>query len=185
MPKKPINERNRYWAFAADPDRYRIFDAASNLETDWWTTQGRAVRLGDRAVIWQLRDRQGRRGIVALAEIVAGPEVRSDAGNPYWVDAAHGREAKERVGVRYLRLPEPMWIDGPHHDLVASLSVSRAHGGTVFNVTTDEWHSIQLAAQPRIEDDVADIEKRFNLSPTQKEALILARRGKGPSDVAC
>jgi hypothetical protein len=180
---KQPKDQYRYWAFAADPNRYRIIDAVANLETDWWTTQGRPVRPGEHAVIWQLRDHQGRRGIVALAEIAADPQMRSDAGNPYWVNPEDGTEVKERVEVRYIRLNEPLWIDGPYRDVVASLSVSRAHGGTVFNVTPDQWHAIlsatEGASETSVERDIAEIKNRKNLSPTQKAALIQARRGQG------
>ena len=80
--KKPKNQP-RYWAFAADPARYRIIDAVSDLETDTWTTRGKQIGPGDHAVVWQLLDRQGRRGIVALAEVISGPEMQRDADNPY------------------------------------------------------------------------------------------------------
>jgi hypothetical protein len=47
----------RYWAFAADPGRYRIRDAVADLTTDWWTTKDKPIRAGDKAMIWQTRDR--------------------------------------------------------------------------------------------------------------------------------
>jgi hypothetical protein len=69
-------EGQGYWAFAADPNRYRILDAIANLPIDWWSTADKQIRHGNHAVIWQLRDRHRRRGIIALAEIVAGPKRR-------------------------------------------------------------------------------------------------------------
>jgi hypothetical protein len=105
--------------------------------------------------------------------------MRSDADNRYWVNPEDGTEVKERVEVRYIHLNEPLWIDGPHHQVVASLSVSRAHGGTVFNVTPDQWHAILAAAEGSVEWDIAKIKKRTDLFPTLKEALIQARRGQG------
>jgi hypothetical protein len=147
MPRRPkITGRGvGYWAFAADPKRYKIFDAIANLPIDWWRTDGKEIRLGDHAVIWQLLDRQRRRGIIALGEIVAGAEHRSDVGNPYWVDPADAAKTEMRVGVRYIPLSASLWIDGPQHDVVNSLSASRAHGGTVFYVTQDQWPSYHIS----------------------------------------
>jgi hypothetical protein len=186
MIKRPGNvqkDRNRNWAFAADPSRYRILDAINNLETDWWTSGRSTIRPGDNAVIWQFLDHLDRRGIVALAEIVPGPEERSDESNLYWVDPKEGVTVKKRVEVRYLPLDEPLWFDGPQHDLVASLSVSRAHGGSVFKVTPEQWQSILTAAgqsfTQSVVSDVEEIKRRSDLAPTQKERLVQARLGQG------
>ena len=73
----------RYWALCCDPREYRILDAVNGLKIDWWQTKGSRIQVGDRALIWQTRDRKGHREIVALAEVVQGPEVRSDEDNPY------------------------------------------------------------------------------------------------------
>lgn len=96
MPKrvKKTIEGRGYWAFAADPSRYKILDAIVNLPIDWWRTDDKPIRLGDHAIIWQLSDRHRRRGIIALAEIGAGPERRSDFGNPYWVDQADAEKGR-------------------------------------------------------------------------------------------
>jgi broad specificity phosphatase PhoE len=64
-----------YWAFAANPARYRVIEALRDLEFDIWTTYGRPIRTHERALIWQTRDADGRRGIVALAEVLEPPAV--------------------------------------------------------------------------------------------------------------
>jgi hypothetical protein len=181
MSQKP----HRCWAFVADPRRYRILDAVANLTTDWWTTKGKPIQVGDHVIIWQARDAQGRRGVVAIAEILEGPQERSDVGNRYWVNAEDAAVTAERVRVRYIPLSEPLWIGGPQEHLLASLTVSRAHGGTIFHVTADQWQAIASAAGyytgniDKVESDVQEVKTRNDLTPTQKEALIQARRGQG------
>lgn len=83
-----------------------------------------------------------------------------------------------RVGVHYIPLSEFLWIGGPQNDLVNSLSVSRAHGGTVFYVTPDQWQAISTAGGS-LEFDINEIRRRSDLAPTQREALVQARRGQG------
>jgi hypothetical protein len=181
MPKSLKKTRRSlgYWAFAADPSLYKIFDAIANLPIDWWRTDGKPIEPGNHAIIWQLRDRQGRRGVIALAEIAAGPERRSDAENPYWIDRTQAEKVDMRVGVRYVPLSEPLWVGGPQHGLVSSLSVSRAHGGTVFYVTPYEWEAITSATGRSIDFDIEELRRRRDLTPTQREALVQARRGQG------
>jgi hypothetical protein len=68
----------------------------------------------------------------------------------------------------------------PHDELVTSLSVSRAHGGTVFHVTPDQWNAIASASeQSPVEADIEQIITRIDLSPTEREVLVQARRGQG------
>ncbi len=130
-----------YWAFFANPNIYRIDEAVRALETDLWTTKGKPLRKGDRAIVWRGAGRNSPRGIVALAEVLTDPEPLSDADNPYWVQAPGGVE--DRVRIRYF-VPSglPLCLTGDDDGLLSSLSVSRARGGTVFHVTETQWDSI-------------------------------------------
>lgn len=103
------NRDPAYWAFAANPARYRIVEALRDLEFDTWTTHDRPIRAHDRALIWQTRDVDGRRGIVALAEVLEPPAVIADH-SPYWVESAEGETPKEQVRLRYIPLRNPLWI---------------------------------------------------------------------------
>jgi EVE domain/HNH endonuclease len=168
-----------YWALALKPATYRIFDAIAHLPIDWWVTKGSAIARGDRVVIWQYTDRDGQRGIVALGEVIDGPQVRSDADNPYHI-APVDPTPVERVAIRYIPLIDPMWVGGPNDQLLTSLSVSRAHGGTVFRVTPDQWNAVVSASErSSVEADIEQISTRVDLSPTEREALVQARRGQG------
>jgi hypothetical protein len=143
------NLERTHWAFCADPNRYRIRDAVRDLEFDTWTISTKQIRPGDRAVIWQTRDRSGHRGVVALAEVMELLGLIAD-GSPYWVDPAEGLIAREKVRVRYLPLQEPLWIGGDRTDLLRQLSVARARGGSVFYVTSEQWEGIASAGDLRV-----------------------------------
>jgi hypothetical protein len=178
----------RYWAFCCNPREYRILEAINKLKIDWWQTKGSRIQVGDRALIWQTRDTQGHRGIVALAEVVQGPEVRSDEGNPYHRDHDNGTIKAQRVGVRYIPLRNYLWSGRSleEDEFLSSLSVAKARGGTVFHVTPHEWNRAvsvagrhNLSEPTSIDADIEEIRQRHDLPSTQKEALIQARRGQG------
>jgi hypothetical protein len=48
------------------------------------------------------------------------------------------------VTIRYVSAPNlPMWLGGPHHDLLSGLTIVRANArGTVFHVYPDQWAPI-------------------------------------------
>ena len=138
----------RYWALFAVPTKYRILDAIDAGILDRWTTAGKPIREGDGVVIWQGRDEKGRRGVVALGQVIGAPEVMADAENPCWVDTADGRAERQRVGVQYLRLKSPLWVGGVADPLLKRLSISRARGGTVFHVSTKEWEDLIAHLEP-------------------------------------
>jgi len=132
----------RYWALFANPETYRIDEAVVELAEDLWVTAGRPIRSGDRLLIWRGRGRGSSRGVVALGKVIAEPQAVSDASNPYWVVAPSSADTKLRVRVRYIVTPRlPLRLD-EHDDVLGQLSVSRAKGGTVFNVTEDQWNAV-------------------------------------------
>lgn len=158
LPDGPVQRRERrYWAFAATPAIYDVEKAVENLATDRWTTKGRDVRPGDRVVIWKSKGRDAYRGAVALAEVIGEPKIGSDTENPYWVDALDGEKTERRVDVRYVHPPGlPLWLGSDPDGVLARLSVSRATGGTVFNVTEDQWDAL-LAAVGGWPEEVPEI----------------------------
>jgi hypothetical protein len=170
----------QYWAVCADPDRYRIADVVRDLDHTTWTTKGRPLGVGDRLALWQLRDRSGRRGIVALAEVTEGPTQRPAPDPLYWIDPA-GSTPEERVGIPIVRLPQPMWLDGLHDAALRQLSVSRARGGTVFRASTEQWSALLEAvggwpsSEPR---RVAEDAIRASTRPRHRGQA----RGLGPTE---
>ena len=135
----PLGQVQR-WALCARPSRYRVRDAVAHVDVDHWLSKGKPIKAGDTAVIWQTRDRDGQRGVVALGDVIGGPVARRNTGNPYWVDAADGDQEEERVPIRYRQIPRPLWIDDTAAGrFLSTLSVARARGGTVFRLTEEQW----------------------------------------------
>ncbi len=184
--ERPEPRPTRFWALAADPRVYRIEEAVAELhEPDLWTTKGRDIREGDRVVVWRTSGGNGPRGVVALGEVVGPVRDTADAGNPYW--QTPDDEVAPRVPVHYVVPPGlPIFLgeegDGP----VRALSVSRARGGTVSNVTPEEWDALSDASggydRARLEADNDAEEARIvgsALPPTETDQVVRARRGQG------
>jgi len=140
-----VNGPRKYFALFANPRVYRVEDAIASVEQDLWVTKGRDLAIGDRLLIWRGVGLDGNRGIVGFGEVVSPPQITDDPGNPYWVDPLAGSTTEERVLVKYLPLKNgPLWTE--EYPLLQSLSVARARGGTVFNISEDDWgHVIHLA----------------------------------------
>jgi len=131
----------RYWAFCAKPQKYKVREAVHECKPSYWITNRSDVRNGDFAVIWQSRDDQGKRGIVAFAEILSDPVVLEDHDDPYWIKQDELQQKKPRVPVKFhISLRLPLWVDeGPVGDFLRSLSVAKSTGGTVFHITPEQW----------------------------------------------
>lgn len=144
----------KYWAFCANPTRYRIQDAVKHLVFDRWSIGRSDVKAGDKAIIWQTRNSHGLRGIVALADILTDPKILPDDNNPYWINPGDGSDPAPRVDVRYI-VPDsfPLWIEDTHiGDFLRSLSVARARGGTVFRLTEEQWFELYQLAKISLEN---------------------------------
>ncbi len=132
----------RYWALFGNPLVYRIEDAVQDLEADTWTSKGKDIRKGDRVAIWKGAGRDGLRGVIALGEVESDPAPTADSQNPYWLRPPTSSDSEERVRLRYVRSPAlPLWVH-EHPSLLGVLSVSRARGGTVFEIAPGEWDAI-------------------------------------------
>lgn len=145
----------QYWAFCANPDFYRIMEAVQELEYDNFYTMRSDIRAGDKAIIWKAkgeRDRNGHRGIIALADVVSDPSMQIDMHLDYQFfppDEGTDPPVAEKVTVRYLRSASlPLWVEdhGPEYNLLTGLAVAKAHGGGVFHVSPDQWAAIIRAA---------------------------------------
>lgn len=134
----------QYWAFCANPKKYRVREAVYELKHGHWISDRSAVRKGDFAVIWQSLDKQGKRGIVAFAEILSDPELLEDQEDPYWVKQDELQQKKPRVAVKFHISPRlPLWVDDSSvGDFLRSLNVARSTGGTVFHVTPEQWEKL-------------------------------------------
>lgn len=139
----------KFWAFLANPNRYRIQDALRELKEDYWVVGKKEVRTGDRVLIWKAKGRDKHRGIVALGEVLSDPAVcLPEDQKRFWTDPMALR-AETRVRVRYL-VPDrlPFWQENEpkfpkvRSDLSSPLSrltVSRATGGSIFKIPLRDW----------------------------------------------
>jgi hypothetical protein len=133
----------QYWALFANPQRYRIEQAVRALTLDSWTSQGSALKPGDRVAIWKGKGRDEHRGIIALGEVLTHPELTPADDSRYYVDPSLGTQPKERVQVRYIHSPAlPLWIGGSADELLRDLTISRTQGGTVFRITPEQWEAL-------------------------------------------
>jgi 5-methylcytosine-specific restriction endonuclease McrA len=134
----------RYWAFCANPKRYKVREAVHGLKTGYWIVSGSDVREGDFAVIWQSLDHRGKRGIVAFAKVLSDPVEIEDFEDPCWVKQDELQEKRPRVQVQFHISPRlPLWIDdSPVGDFLRSLSVARATGGTTFHIRPEQWEKL-------------------------------------------
>ena len=138
-----LPQTRRYWAMLARPSIFDVDAALQALETDTWTTKGKRLRRGDRMILWRaLKD--GKRGVVGLAEVLSDPEVMGLAphGRAFLLDNTLDTP-QERVWVRNM-VPRraPLWLDEDPTGALATLTVARAHGGTIFKVTPEQWHAV-------------------------------------------
>lgn len=130
----------KFWAFAANPKNYQIENAVSALKTDWWNIAGSSVSVGDAVLIWKTLGGSQKRGVIALAEVLEGPIIRSDSDNKFWINDPRSATQEPRVLVRYHPLPGGgTWITDSEEDPLSVLTVSRSQGGTVFKVSPSEW----------------------------------------------
>jgi hypothetical protein len=157
------------WTFRANPERYKVRDAVKHLEIDVWTVGQSEVMVGDRVLIWQTLDSEGHRGVIAIGDVLANPELRTDLENPYWRVPEDGQELERRVPVRYLPTSGlPLWLDDPRHSAVlGELSVAKARRGTVFKVTPDQWERLARLVScitPSTEEVTASEQLRYRSS---------------------
>lgn len=141
---KKSNRESPYWAFCANPKRYKVREAIHGRKPSYWIAGRSDVRKGDFAVIWQSLDDQGKRGIVAFAEILSDPEITDNFEDRYWVKQDELQEKRPRVRVQFHLSPRlPLWVDNsPVGDFLRSLSVAKATGGTVFHISPEQWEKL-------------------------------------------
>jgi hypothetical protein len=139
------------WAFLANPRRYRIDDAVRELSEDLWKVPRGDVEPGDHIAIWRASGGRGHRGIIALATALTAPELLSQPDHllGYWVDRPPA--APQRCAwVRYHQSHGlPLWLNEDQTGLLSKLSVSRARGGSVFQMSPDQWERLETLADIR------------------------------------
>lgn len=161
-----------YWTWVANPNVFKVDDAIRERETDRWLSKGKPVKPGDRAVIWRSLGPDGKRGVVAIGEVVSEPYMARSDDDPYWISPPD--EAQEFVQLRYVPLEGlPIWSGTPALDKL-ELNADRARGGTLFRLQLDDWLSLlEIARKQRI--GAQDVE---NVTDTGRDIYVV-RAGKG------
>lgn len=157
---RPSPETRQYWALLANPATYDVDAALAAGAVVSWSSRDRPIRAGDGVVLWRSRGRDGRRGIVAIGEVTGDAFVGTDEHDPFWIDRQAAAAEEARVPIRFYPAPGlPQWMDGPNGGLLESLRVARARGGTIFQVSPEEWARIAEAAGVRAEllDEVDEV----------------------------
>lgn len=132
-----------YWAMFANPKIYDIEAALDHLIDETWMVKKSDVQNGDRLLLWRGL-KQGNRGAVGLAEVVSDPAVmhESEAASRFYVGDAPIKP-ELRVWIRMFRpRNSPLWLEDDTTGVLESLSVARAHGGTVFKIEAEQWHRV-------------------------------------------
>ena len=165
IPWEPKRIR-KYWALQANPRIYDIRGAMRDLAYDWWRTANSDIQHGDGIVFWQSQDASGHRGVVGFGVAVGQPEDRP-AEIAHIVDPQSNlSETQTRIRVRYINVPEPLWLDGTaHQSLLQSLTVSRGQG-TAFHITNDQWDQL-LTASNVDPSDVTDVDLEASATSSQ------------------
>jgi len=133
----------RYWSLTANPKVYNVRKALADGEREfYWTSKKAKMGPGDGVVIWKAKGKEETRGVVALGEVLEPPVEMELPDDEYWTfPMEKGREP--RVKIRVVLPPSlPLWVENDTSGVLRSLAVSRATGGTVHKVTSQQWRAL-------------------------------------------
>jgi Domain of unknown function (DUF3883)/EVE domain len=174
----------RFWTLAANPGAFRVENNVREEDEEIWRTNRKVIR-GDRVAIYKYKGRDTYRGIVAFGEIITNPEPMyiPHGTDPYDVIRSYGRPLPERAEwawVRHVRAPRlPLWADLGSGSVVDELAVARAQGGTVHQVTGEQWERLveeaDLVGWPPTESRGADL-----IEDEVAELVREQSKGQGP-----
>lgn len=182
-----LPQQRNYWAACVRPGVFDVDRALNKLRTDTWAVKKSDVREGDLLVLWR-GSKHGKRGVVGLAEVISDPEMMrsGEEGRQFWIDESLDT-VERRVWVRLYRPPNtPLWLEDDETGLLGSLTVAKAHGGTIFKVTPEQWHRLvellggwEGSTEPQAEEairQVADVVHRgrgqgFKISAEARKAI--------------
>jgi hypothetical protein len=170
----------QFWAIVANPSVYDIDAALAAGVVESWSSRGKPMRPGDGVILWRTRGHDHHRGIIAMGEVSGEPYRSADEDDPFWIDREAAERVEERVPVRLTRVPGlPLWTDGAHRQLLESLPVARAKGGTVFRLTPEQWSAIRSALDfdaGGLDAVVEEISSPFRQPDGQGRGLSAAER---------
>lgn len=172
-------EPTRCWAFAAEPSFFPVVDAITEKTFDWWTSKGRDIQAGDRAIVWKYQGKEQTRGVVALAEVLSDPAMVKGGRDAPASELNPAYPPAERVRIRYVLSPNlPLWVGGPADDVLNQLSVSKARGGSVFNVSPEQFQAVLEAAGGWVSEEAEAVKEAVRSSRPAGQGRVsdVARR---------
>jgi len=176
-----LEPRRRYWGLMCNPEVYRIREAISVLEEDTWVILKGDPQPGDRLAIWKARGKGTHRGIVALGEVVASPEVipPQPESLPFWV-AGLVNEPERRIRFRYVVPPrEHCWLEDDESGLLDGLSVANAQGNKLYKITLGQWQDLVAAMGGWPGDDLVVQQAVSGAAQEATERAAARDRGQG------
>lgn len=153
-----LPSHRNYWGLLANPARYRIDEAARELDTDTWTIPQGDLDVGDRIAFWRTLGADGHRGIIALAEVLSPPSVREKLPESlqYWKIKPAVAEQR-RILFRYVLPPRvPLWLAPESQAVLSALSVSRGQGTKAYRIEPEAWWRLVDALGGWPEEEEAD-----------------------------
>ena len=147
---------NKVWIFQANPDRFDILNALSDISYDkdtWLVNQYKSqIKKGDVVLIWMSGVEDG--GIYAVGEILTNPTVMRD--NPhtdkYWLNDGDRGQEKLRVNLKVTNkfLNHPIFrSELKNIGKLKKLSILKNPRGTNFPVAESEWKIIKQQIENR------------------------------------
>jgi len=144
-----LKEGNKVWIFQANPDRYDIFNALSELGSNkksWLVSRHEdEIGEGDIALIWMSGSESG---IYAIAEVISNPSfmIAPPEEEKYWVNEKERGRSRLKVNIRIIKnlINSPILREELRNiEGLINLSILRFAQGTNFPVTDSEWEIIK------------------------------------------
>jgi hypothetical protein len=172
-----LQAKLRYWAVCCQPETYDGRRALENLDEMCWSLDRGDPQPGDKIVVWQAKGQRGRRGVIGLGEVTEKPAVREETPQEqtFYLNGT-SQKLDNRTKFRVLRHPGlPLW-ESDHPELLSNLSVAKARGGTVFNVTASQWAQLLELAQRNGAVEPATVKQKvtgqgFGLTAAERTAV--------------
>lgn len=150
-----LQPTRRYRALMVNPSWYLIDDVLKARKFDHWTLPEGDLEPGDRLAIWRTGSLDGRRGIVAFAEVTEGPHTLEDSDeDPFWIGPKE-LGTRRVVKVRYfVNSNLPLWVDQDEGNVLSGLTVANGQGTQAYKITSLQWWRLmdKLGGWPLSED---------------------------------
>jgi hypothetical protein len=152
VPQVPGRQPNS-WIFQSNPEVYDLMAAVSALRGLHFRTRQHAdeIRVGDVVYLWESGQQAG---VIAVSEVVEGPNMMSDdpAEGAFWkapeMDAAQERSV--RLEIKHVLPQRVLRRDLQKHPLLSGIQIIRSPQGTNFPLKPEEASALASMIAPAI-----------------------------------